>query len=72
MNPECAAGKHPNCDGKAWRDDLDAIGPCQCGCHEVAMFAGHAYGCAFPARGAACDCGLADAVLPWEDLGEQT
>jgi hypothetical protein len=34
MNPECKAGKHHNCDGKAWRDDLDDIGPCQCTCHD--------------------------------------
>lgn len=22
MNPECRAGKHWNCDGKGWREDL--------------------------------------------------
>lgn len=38
MNPECRAGKHQNCDGQGWRDDLGNIGPCLCGCHEkVAM-----------------------------------
>lgn len=36
MNPECRAGKHRNCDGKGWRDDLDDIGPCRCSCHEKA------------------------------------
>jgi hypothetical protein len=37
MNPECAAGKHDNCDGKAWRDDLNDIGSCRCGCHDQAI-----------------------------------
>lgn len=34
MNPECRAGKHSNCDGNGWRDDLGRIGPCLCGCHD--------------------------------------
>lgn len=34
MNPECRAGKHSNCDGQGWREDLGHIGPCLCGCHE--------------------------------------
>jgi hypothetical protein len=54
MNPECAVKKHDSCDGKAWRDDLDAIGPCQCNCHTPAT---HSYGCALPTRGGVCDCG---------------
>lgn len=28
--PECRAGKHDNCDGYAWDDDLDAMSTCRC------------------------------------------
>ena len=28
--PECAAGKHLNCDGVTWDDDLDCETPCPC------------------------------------------
>lgn len=28
--PECAAGKHPNCDGTAWDFDADELTTCAC------------------------------------------
>jgi hypothetical protein len=28
--PECATGKHRNCDGTAWCDVLDAVVRCTC------------------------------------------
>lgn len=28
--PECAAGKHPNCDGTAWDHERDELTTCQC------------------------------------------
>ena len=28
--PECATGKHGNCDGTAWSDTLDAPARCEC------------------------------------------
>jgi hypothetical protein len=28
--PECVAGKHVNCDGQAWDEDLDQPGICPC------------------------------------------
>lgn len=28
--PECAAGKHRNCDGSTWDPDLDLPVPCPC------------------------------------------
>jgi len=28
--PECAQGKHPNCDGSTWNDRLDAYDACPC------------------------------------------
>jgi hypothetical protein len=28
--PECAQGKHANCDGTAWDDAADTIGTCEC------------------------------------------
>lgn len=36
--PECAQGKHGNCDGQAWDFTLDEMTPCQCKSaeHEVA------------------------------------
>lgn len=30
--PECKQGKHANCDGEAWSDEID--GPVPCSCHE--------------------------------------
>lgn len=28
--PECRAGKHGNCDGSAWDDELDMLTECAC------------------------------------------
>lgn len=28
--PECVAGKHYNCDGSAWDDELDEVTTCEC------------------------------------------
>lgn len=28
--PECRAGKHANCDGKAWDDTADCLTVCRC------------------------------------------
>lgn len=28
--PECAQGKHPNCDGSSWDEDADAPAECPC------------------------------------------
>lgn len=33
INPECAQGKHDNCDGMAMDDASDDIVTCQCSCH---------------------------------------
>lgn len=30
--PECAQGKHVNCDGRAWDNDTDTITACLCPC----------------------------------------
>lgn len=30
LNPDCAVGKHPACNGDAW--DFGADTPCQCEC----------------------------------------
>lgn len=32
-NPECAQGKHDNCDGTGWDIDLDRTAQCPCSCH---------------------------------------
>ena len=34
INPECAQGKHDNCTGEAWDDDLDCLTDCLCMCHD--------------------------------------
>ncbi len=31
--PECAAGKHGNCDGTTWDADLEVDGPADCPCY---------------------------------------
>lgn len=33
VNPECAAGKHGNCNGSSWDVALDAPVKCPCRCH---------------------------------------
>lgn len=33
IDPDCAAGKHTNCDGTGWEDELDCPAPCPCPCH---------------------------------------
>lgn len=33
IGPDCAAGKHPACDGRAWDDETDDITTCDCPCH---------------------------------------
>ena len=30
MCPECSDGKHKNCDGTTWSNDLDRLVPCDC------------------------------------------
>jgi len=35
INPDCAAGKHANCDG-GWDADRDEPCPCPCACHQEA------------------------------------
>jgi hypothetical protein len=35
MNPECRAGKHNNCDGRAIDMDLDEFVNCICACHNT-------------------------------------
>lgn len=35
-NPECAAGKHRNCNGVGWDVDADRPADCPCSCHELA------------------------------------
>ena len=30
--PECEQGKHGNCDGTAWNNDIDSVVDCACGC----------------------------------------
>jgi len=32
--PECRQGKHDNCDGEAWDDELDAPVACECSRNE--------------------------------------
>lgn len=34
--PECAQGKHRNCDGTAWNEQTDEIDTCQCDQRECA------------------------------------
>jgi hypothetical protein len=33
MDPDCRDGKHRNCDGMAWSNELDRPAPCSCRCH---------------------------------------
>lgn len=33
IGPDCAVGKHPACDARAWDDDADDITDCTCTCH---------------------------------------
>lgn len=35
INPECAQGKHENCDTRALNESTDEIVTCGCGCHET-------------------------------------
>lgn len=34
LNPECRDGKHRNCGGDAWNDDVDKQVLCECECHQ--------------------------------------
>lgn len=34
IDPDCRAGKHTICYGKAWDDALDELGACLCDCHQ--------------------------------------
>ena len=33
MDPDCAAGKHTNCDGTGWDEETEALADCPCSCH---------------------------------------
>ena len=35
VNPECAQGKHRNCDGTSWDVDADQSAECPCRCHDA-------------------------------------
>lgn len=35
IDPDCASGKHWNCTGESWDNELDASAPCPCVCHET-------------------------------------
>lgn len=37
LNPECAQGKHQNCNEYTWDDSADQAGPCPCVCHQPAL-----------------------------------
>ena len=32
MDPDCAAGKHSNCEGTGWDTANDRFAPCPCPC----------------------------------------
>lgn len=34
IGPDCGAGKHLACDGRAWDDEADTITRCICDCHK--------------------------------------
>lgn len=33
IDPDCAAGKHTNCDGTGWDENTEALADCPCPCH---------------------------------------
>lgn len=33
LNPECQQGKHRNCNGCGWDEDIDEVADCPCLCH---------------------------------------
>ena len=39
VNPECAEGKHRNCDGSGWDLAIDASAECPCRCHDALKIA---------------------------------
>lgn len=43
MDPDCAAGKHTNCDGTGWDEKTEALADCPCACHR--SFACSVTGC---------------------------
>jgi hypothetical protein len=36
IDPDCAAGKHNNCDGTGWDENTEALADCPCTCHAPA------------------------------------
>jgi hypothetical protein len=79
IDPDCAAGKHTNCDGTGWDENTEALADCPCPCHAPAESIQHVrilYGMPGVRPGRigtlhdAAPGGHTNEGLKWVDLGE--